>query len=137
MLELELQTSFGNLIMLIGFSNFPSLYISDEKLFSLRGRALECMGYLAIAVGKDNFRPYFTQSMQCACEGLALDSTELHEFAYAAFANMAKAMESEFSPCLPELVPHLLNVLEQDDGCLEKQTEAQVGNFYFVSLSEK
>lgn len=102
------------------------MVVTDEKLFSLRGRALECMGYIAIAVGKDNFRPYFAQSMQCACEGLTFDSTDLHEFAYAAFANMAKAMENEFSPCLPELVPHLLAVLKQDDGCLEKQIESQV-----------
>ncbi len=98
--------------------------INDERLFSLRGRALECMGHMAIAVGKDSFRPYFTQTMQCACEGLTFDNTELHEFAYAVFANLAKVMGDEFSPCLQELVPHLLAVLEQDDGCLEKQVEA-------------
>lgn len=105
------------------------MVLTDEKLFSLRGRALECMGYIAIAVGKDNFRPYFSNSMQCACEGLTFDSTDLHEFAYAAFANMAKSMEAEFSPCLPELVPHLLAVMKQDDGMLEKQVEAQVSSF--------
>lgn len=99
------------------------MFITDEKLFSLRGRALECMGHMAIAVGKESFRPYFTQTMQCACEGLTFDSTELHEFAYAVFANLAKVMGEEFSPCLQELVPHLLAVLEQDDGCLEKQIE--------------
>merc|ERR1719330_283520 len=38
---------------------------------------------------------------------------------------MAKAMESEFSPCLPDLIPHLLHVLKQDDGCLERQAAAQ------------
>jgi hypothetical protein len=64
--------------------------------------------------------------MQCACEGLTFDNTELHEFAYAVFANLAKVMEAEFSPCLEELVPHLLAVLEEDDGCLEKQVETQV-----------
>lgn len=111
------------------------MIITDEKLFSLRGRALECMGYLAIAVGKESFRPYFPKAMQCACEGLALDSTDLHEFAYAAFANMAKAMESEFSPCLPELIPHLLTVMKQDDGCLERQTESKVNNTLNVLLS--
>ncbi len=100
--------------------------VTDEKLYSLRGRALECMGYLSIAVGKDGFRPYFADTMRCACEGLSFDSTELHEFAYAAFANLAKAMESEFSPCLPELVPHLLSVINQDDGCLERQAKEQV-----------
>jgi hypothetical protein len=110
----------------------PLLTITDETMYSLRGRALECMGYLAIAVGKDSFRPYFTQSMQSACEGLTLDSTDLHEFAYAAFANISKAMESEFSPCLPELVPHLLAVLKQDDGLIQKTQEAQVNSQLFL-----
>ncbi len=101
--------------------------ITDEKLFSLRGRALECMGHMAIAVGKETFRPYFTQTMQCACEGLTFDNTELHEFAYAVFANLAKVMEDEFSGCLTELVPHLLDVLKQDDGgILERQAVTQV-----------
>lgn len=110
-----------------GVANLMSkmMAINDEKLFSLRGRALECMGHMAIAVGKDHFRPYFVHTMHCACEGLTFDNTELHEFAYAVFANLAKVMGSEFSPCLGELIPHLLTVLEQDDGCLEKQTEAQ------------
>ena len=111
-----------------GVANLMSkmMIITDEKLFSLRGRALECMGHMAIAVGKESFRPFFAQTMQCACEGLTFDNTELHEFAYAVFANLAKVMEDEFSPCLEELVPHLLAVLEQDDGCLEKQEVAQV-----------
>ena len=99
------------------------MIITEEKLYSLRGRALECMGHMAIAVGKESFRPYFAQTMQCACEGLTFDNTELHEFAYAVFANLAKVMGEEFSPCLQELVPHLLAVLEQDDGMLEKQVE--------------
>jgi hypothetical protein len=125
-----------------GVANLMSkmMFITDEKLFSLRGRALECMGHMAIAVGKENFRPYFSQTMQCACEGLTFDNTELHEFAYAVFANLAKVMEAEFSPCLDELVPHLLAVLEQDDGCLEKQVENQVRqfnpnrNYYFFNV---
>jgi hypothetical protein len=117
------------------------MIITDEKLFSLRGRALECMGHMAIAVGKESFRPYFTQTMQCACEGLTFDNTELHEFAYAVFANLAKVMEAEFSPCLEELVPHLLAVLEEDDGCLEKQVETQVRlkliqSLIFVTFSQ-
>ena len=93
--------------------------LTEEKMFSLRGRALECMGHMAIAVGRDNFRPYFSQTMQCACEGLTYESTDLHEFAYAVFANLAKVMGEEFSPCLPELVPHLISIIGQDEGALE------------------
>lgn len=29
-----------------------------DRLPQLRGRALECMGHVAIAVGKENFKPY-------------------------------------------------------------------------------
>ena len=102
------------------------MQLKDEKTFSLRGRALECMGHIAIAVGKDTFRPYFQSTMQCACEGLTFESTDLHEFAYAAFANLSKVMGDEFSPVLQELVPHLITVISQDEGQLEKAEEAQV-----------
>jgi len=93
--------------------------IRDEKMHSLRGRALECMGHMAIAVGKDSFRPYFPDTMKCACEGLTFDNTELHEYAYALFCNLAKVMESEFSPCLGELIPHLIAVVNQDESAFE------------------
>ena len=91
--------------------------LTDEKMWSLKGRAIECMGHVAIAVGKEHFRPHFVKTMQHACDGLAVDSTDLHEFAYALFANLSKVMGDEFSPCLPELVPHLLEVVGKDDGC--------------------
>jgi hypothetical protein len=93
--------------------------LQEENLFSLRGRALECMGHMAIAVGKDSFRPFFTATMQCACEGLTFDSTDLHEFAYAVFANLSKVMELEFAPVLDDLVPHLCQVIGADEGQLE------------------
>jgi len=103
--------------------------LTEENLFSLRGRALECMGHMAIAVGRVNFRPYFAQTMQCACEGLTHDSTDLHEFAYAVFANLSKVMGEEFSPCLGELVPHLIQVIGQDEGGLEAVDNEAKGAF--------
>ena len=72
--------------------------LEDETMFSLRGRALECMGHMAIAVGRETFRPYFQVTMECACNGLTRDSTDLHEFAYAVFANLSKVMKEEFAP---------------------------------------
>jgi importin-4 len=93
--------------------------IQDPSLHSLRGRALECMGHMAIAVGKETFRPYFPPTMQCALEGLTMDSTDLQEFAYAVFANLAKVMQEDFAPALPDLVPFLIQVIDQDEGQLE------------------
>ena len=110
--------------------------LKDEKTYSLRGRALECMGHIAIAVGKEHFRPYFGPTMQCACEGLTFDSTDLHEFAYAAFANLAKVMGDEFAPVLGELVPHLVTVISQDEGQFEASEEAQGGQFNALDDSD-
>ena len=111
------------------------LALNDEKLYSLRGRALECMGHMAIAVGREHFRPYFQDTMRCACEGLTFDSTDLHEFAYAVFANLAKVMGEEFAPVLAELVPHLVKVIEQDEGQLEQADEAAaVRSFVLVNF---
>ena len=84
------------------------------------------MGHVTITVGRDHFRPYFGSTMQCACEGLTFDSTDLHEFAYTAFANLAKVMGDEFSPVLGELVPHLATVIGQGEGRFEQAEEEQV-----------
>lgn len=113
------------------------MQLKDEKAFSLRGRALECMGHIAIAVGKETFRPYFQSTMQCACEGLTFESTDLHEFAYAAFANLSKVMGDEFAPVLQELVPHLITVISQDEGQLEKAEGEQVRSLFVISTCIK
>ena len=89
---------------------------NDESQYALKGRAMECMGHMAVAVDKDAFRPYFEATMQCTCHALTLDNDELHEYAYAVFANLSKVMEREFSPVLPELVPHMLSLINKSDG---------------------
>ena len=99
--------------------------LTNEHLFSLHGRALECMGHMAIAVGRETFRPYFQVTMECACEGLTRESTDLHEFAYAVFANLSKVMKEEFAPALSDLVPHLVKVIGTDEGSLEPAEEGE------------
>lgn len=112
--------------------------LTEERMYTLRGRALECMGHMAIAVGKESFRPYFAPTMACACEGLTYDSTDLHEFAYAVFANLAKVMGEEFAPVLGELVPHLVKVIGADEGQLEQaDEEAKGGQFSALDDSDE
>ena len=93
--------------------------LTEEDQWQLKGRALECMGHMAVAVEKEPFRPYFMETIRVAGSVLTLDNPELHEYAYAVFANLAKVMEREFSPCLADLVPHLLEVVAKVDGGLE------------------
>ena len=109
--------------------------MTDEKQFSLKGRAMECMGHMAIAVEKDAFRPYFTETMRCTCEALTFESIELHEYAYAVFANLSKVMGREFSPVLPELVPHLCSVIGAGDGQEEQAHSEAAENADLQSLA--
>ncbi|GMH91126.1 hypothetical protein TL16_g11966, partial [Triparma laevis f. inornata] len=94
--------------------------LAKEEDYPLKGRAMECMGHMAVAVEKEAFRPYFQHTMQFTCEALTLDSIELHEYAYAVFANLSKVMEREFSPVLPELVPHLWKLIGDEDGGINR-----------------
>lgn len=112
------------------------MILTEERLFSLRGRALECMGHMAIAVGKDAFRPYFESTMKCACDGLQTNSTDLQEFAYAVFANLAKVMEEEFAPVLGDLVPHLVEVIGCDEGSLQPALDEDQKPGEFAGLDD-
>ncbi|GMH47012.1 hypothetical protein TrVE_jg9354 [Triparma verrucosa] len=110
-----------------GVANFMGqlMALSKEEDYPLKGRAMECMGHMAVAVEKEAFRPYFQHTMQHTCEALTLDSVELHEYAYAVFANLSKVMEREFSPVLPDLVPHLWKLIGDKDGGNRTKEELQ------------
>eukprot|EP00611_Tribonema_gayanum_P025635 TRINITY_DN588_c0_g1_i2.p1 TRINITY_DN588_c0_g1~~TRINITY_DN588_c0_g1_i2.p1 ORF type:complete len:1076 (-),score=449.83 TRINITY_DN588_c0_g1_i2:206-3433(-) len=92
------------------------LLITDDTMMALRGRALECMGHIAIAVEAEAFQPYVNMCMQSASEGLKIDNVELHEFAYTFFANLSKVLKDQMAPFMPELVPHLLAEINESDG---------------------
>jgi len=89
------------------------LRATEERFFTLRGRALECLGHLAVAVGKDAFAPYLPMGMASAEESLQLEEPELHEFTYAFFGTVAKVTGNDFEPNLAALVPHLCAVVSR------------------------
>jgi len=93
------------------------IFITDPKQFSLRGRALECLGHIALAIGKDNFQPYFAMGMQSAAEGLRMEDENdvLKEFSYVFIANAAKAMGKEMAPLLGEIIPTLITVVMESE----------------------
>ncbi|CAM9783964.1 unnamed protein product [Ascophyllum nodosum] len=94
----------------------PFMTLQDDKMLNLRGRALECMGHVAIAVGKENFMPYVEPCIAQAEQGLQFDSTELHEYSYTFFANLAKVLEEDMGAHVERLVPHLLKEIQESDG---------------------
>ena len=72
----------------------PLLSITDEKYFQLRGRALECLGHIAVAIGKEQFVPYFTVGMESAQQGISTNDETLKEFSYVYFANCVKVIKN-------------------------------------------
>ncbi len=92
------------------------LTITAEPMLGLRGRALECMGHIAIAVEADAFAPYVEASMACAIQGLGIDSIDLHEYSYTFFANLSKVFGDRMAPYVPDLVNHLLGAVAESDG---------------------
>lgn len=86
------------------------LQLTEERHFNLRGRSLECLGHLAVAVGKDGFAPYLAMGMHSAEMSLQMDAPELHEYTYAFFGTACRVIGSDFAQFLPTLVPHLCEV---------------------------
>eukprot|EP00632_Arachnochrysis_sp_CCMP2950_P010922 CAMPEP_0185695796 /NCGR_PEP_ID=MMETSP1164-20130828/4745_1 /TAXON_ID=1104430 /ORGANISM="Chrysoreinhardia sp, Strain CCMP2950" /LENGTH=479 /DNA_ID=CAMNT_0028362663 /DNA_START=3 /DNA_END=1439 /DNA_ORIENTATION=+ len=90
--------------------------LEREDAWELRGRALEALGHVALAVGPDRFAPYRDAAIVSASQNLKLDSTELAEYSYGFFANVAKVLRADIAGLLSELVPHLLDVIARRDG---------------------
>ena len=62
---------------------YASENLGSEAEHELRGRALEALGYLGMAVGNDAFEPYLGAANASATHNLSLDSLDLAEFTYA------------------------------------------------------
>ena len=102
--------------------------LGEERAWELRGRSLEALGHVALAVGNAKFAPYRDTALRAAAANLELDSTELAEYSYGFFANCAKVMRSDFGPLLPQLVPHLLDVARDGEPGLRESVLQQLAS---------
>ncbi|KAG0244690.1 armadillo-type protein [Mortierella sp. GBAus27b] len=98
---------------------------SNEDELMLRAVSTDALGAIAEAVGKDVFRPYLTNLMNLAMDGLNLDNTRLRECGYYFFAGIAQVFEDEFSPFLAAVVPQLIHScqLSENTPRVENDTE--------------
>ena len=93
------------------------ILLADPKQFALRGRSLECLGHIAVAVGAETFSPYFELSMNSAVNALQYEDDNLKEHSYVFFANSAKVMgaSGRLTPYFPTIVPFLLEVVDKEE----------------------
>jgi hypothetical protein len=97
----------------------PMMENTEENNMMLRGRALELMGHIATAIGKDAFEPFFLPTMKIASDGLQFDNTELKEFIYTFFSNIVSVKKKEMGEIVGQLVPHLIGAVRESDGGVE------------------
>jgi len=78
----------------------------------LRVKAMECAGLIAIAVGRDVFRPdantFVELLMRIQNSPVDPDDTMLGHYLIATWAKVCQAMGEEFEPYLPVVMPPLL-----------------------------
>ena len=93
------------------------IVLEDSKQFTLRGRSLECLGHIAVAVGAETFSPYFELGMNSALQALEKEDDCLKEHSYVFFANAAKVMgpTDRFAPYFAAIVPKLLDVVNEPE----------------------
>ena len=82
----------------------------------LRGISMDAVGTFAEAVGKEAFRPYFSDLMRQAFDGMQRGSARLRECSFLFFGVMARVFEEEFAPFLGDVVPQLIASCEQDES---------------------
>lgn len=108
-----------------------SLKSSPDELL-LRGVAIDTIGAVAEAVGKDMFRPHVESLMSLALEGMQLESSRLRECSYCFYSILARVFEDEFAPYLPTIMPHLIascQAEEKDDFALEGEIDLTTDTF--------
>lgn len=80
------------------------LFLESEQDFTLRGRALECLGHIAVGIGKENFKRYYDLGITAASQAVNHNNDTLKEYAFVYFANVARTMGEDIGPHLEAIV---------------------------------
>lgn len=91
------------------------LFHSEPNMFPIRGRALDCLGHIAVALGEQSFAPYFEMGMQSTIQGLQLNNELLKEHSFVFIANISKVNGKNFSSYLSGLIPGILEVIQESE----------------------
>lgn len=95
----------------------------EDTMLTLRAKATECVGGIALAVGKAKFGPFLPDFFKLAIEGCSMECFALREAAYAFFSSLALLLDVEFAQFLPTVMPLLLATCASDDGVVINQED--------------
>ena len=92
------------------------LHQTGDEALLLRARAMECIGVMNLAVGREHCEPVLHECVTQAIAGLELDLPELKEYTYGFFGQLAELIGAEIGPILPQIMPKLLASLDAEDA---------------------
>jgi hypothetical protein len=95
----------------------------------LRGIAMDALGTLAESIGREDFRPYFSDTMLMAKNGADSGSARLKECSFLLYSVLSRVFEKEFSPYLPGVVPALLTSCQQPEQGEDLALTAEIGSW--------
>lgn len=88
-----------------------------SNLAELRGCVTEMVGVVALAIGKEEFAPYFPYFMEEAFKGMLLEEMPgLRSYTYSFFGNVAECLGRDAKGLLPQLMPFVKAGLDNSEG---------------------
>jgi len=95
-----------------------------EDEITLRAVSTDTIGTLAEAVGKELFRPFLQDVLELALNGIQLEDVRLKESCYCLFALISRVFGKEVSPCLPRIMPALIQTFETEENFMNNNEES-------------
>ena len=88
-----------------------------EQLERMRARAVQCVGDIACAVGKEMFHPYFEPVFLMVKNGFEKENCcEWRECAFGFFSNLAELYKEDLSHFLPIILPFIVAAMDSNEG---------------------
>ncbi|EMG47821.1 hypothetical protein SBY92_005058 [Candida maltosa Xu316] len=96
-------------------ANSASVEGLSEEEIELRATTFENISTMARAVGSQSFSAYAKPLVEAAYSSLSSEHSRIRESGFAFIANMAKVYGAEFAGFLDEIVPKILECLQQEE----------------------
>ncbi|KAI6241840.1 Importin-5 [Aphelenchoides fujianensis] len=110
---------------------------NSKELKELRGKTMECLSLIGVAVGRERFRDDANEIMQTLLRaGIKFDEEDDPEVSYmiASWARVCKILGPEFAPYMPHVMPAVMKAAEFQPG-INIVDEEDVGNYDDASWS--
>lgn len=88
----------------------------NKDAMRCRAKATECVGTVALHVGKEVFAPLLPQFLPYVKQGFDTEIFELKEAGHNFFASLAQMLGADMAPLLAEVIPYQLATCGSDDG---------------------